>query len=395
MVWAQNDNLYFTYIEYKFMKTRLKKIFNPQIDPINKIFISSKNILHNFEYLRNLQPQSSIFPVLKSNAYWHWLVNITKILAKTDAPYLAVDSFPEYQIVKQYSNKNILILWETNKKNYKKFKFSRATFCVYNIETIKYLAKLKKSIKIHLFLDTGMHREWVNENELINILEFLKSYPKIYVEWVLSHLYGADSEDNSSIIEQIKLFKQMYHIIIDYWHNPIRKHIGNSAWLFKIQDNFFNAYRPWLSLYWYSPLSENDQYYKLTSKLEPAITVISKIVSLHDVVPDQWVGYNYTRISSDNSKIACIPFWYAEWLPRSASNKINFKYQDCIVPQVGTICMNLCCLDINQEASIWDTIEIIWLEWENSIQNLAVNSDKIIYETLVWLDKNIRREILH
>jgi len=376
------------------MKTRIKKIFNPQIDPINRIFIHSRNILHNFEYLQTLQSQSSIFPVLKSNAYWHWLVNITKILSKTNAPYLAVDSFPEYQIVKKYSKKNILILWETNKKNYKKFKFSRSTFCVYNIETIKYLAELNRNIKIHLFLDTGMHREGTNENELINILEFLKNYPKIYIEWVLSHLYSADNEDNNSLLEQIKLFKKMYHTIIDYWYNPIRKHIGNSAWLFKIKDDFFNAYRPWISLYGYTPLSESDLYHDLTKKLRPAITITSKIVSLHDITSDQWVSYNYTRVSKDDSKVACIPLWYAEWLPRSSSNQIYFKYKDCVVPQIGTICMNLCCLDIDQEASIWDTIEIIWLEWENSIQNLSKNSDKIVYEILVWLDKGIRREIV-
>ncbi|MBO4516865.1 alanine racemase [bacterium] len=51
-----------------------------------------------------------MFPVLKSNAYGHGLELVTKILNKTDAPYLVVDSFPEYQIVKKYSNKNILLL---------------------------------------------------------------------------------------------------------------------------------------------------------------------------------------------------------------------------------------------------------------------------------------------
>lgn len=356
------------------------------------MFIHSRNILHNFEYLQNLQSQSSIFPVLKSNAYWHWLINITKILSKTNAPYIAVDSFPEYQIVKKHSKKNILILGETNKKNYKKFKFSRATFCVYNIETIKYLVKLKKNIKVHLFLETGMHREWINENELINVLEFLKDYPRIYVEWVLSHLHSADDEENNSILEQIKLFKKMYHIIIDYWHNPIRKHIWNSAWLFKIKDNFFNAYRPWLSLYWYNPLFESDSYYKLTEKLKPALSIQSSIVSLHNVVAGDWVSYNHSRLSNDDSIVATIPFGYAEWLPKSASNKTFFTYKDCIVAQIGTICMNLCSLDINQEASIWDKVEIISLEGENNILNLAKSSYKTIYEILVWFDKNIRRE---
>ncbi len=376
------------------MRNRLKKIFNPSIDPINKIFVNSKNILQNLEYLQSLQSRSLIFPVLKSNAYWHGLVQVTKILKKTNIPYIAVDSFPEYQIVKKYSKKNILVLWETNLKNYKKFKLSRTAFCVYNIETIKYLVKLNKKIRIHLFLDTWMHREWVNQDELINILEFLKDYSKITIDWVMSHLHSADDISNDSIQSQINLFKKMYHSIVDYWHNPLWRHIWNSAWLFKIQDDFFNAYRPWLALYWYSPFQETDPYYKLTQKLKPALQIFSKITALHSISKGEWVSYNHNRLADKDSKTASIPFGYAEWLPRSASNKIYFKYKKNTYPQLWTICMNFCSMEVSNNASILDEVELISTDWENSISNLAKASNQIIYEILVWLDKNIRRQTI-
>jgi len=376
------------------MKSRIKRLFNPTVEPMNKIYIHQKNILHNFEYLKSLKPKADIFPVLKSNAYGHWLSQTTKILNKTDSPYLVVDSFPEYQIVKKNSKKNILILWETIVKNYKKFDLSRTTFCVYNIETIKYLSKLKKKIKIHLFLDTWMHREWVNENELINILEYLKKSPKIQVEGVMSHLHSADNQENTWIQWQIDLFKKMYHVVIDYWHTPIRKHIANSAGLFKIKDNFFNAYRPGLALYWYGSLEENDKYYSLSSKLNPALSIESSIISIHKIPAEDWVSYNHKRLSNKDSIVASIPFGYAEWLPRSASNKIYFEYKKDYVQQIGIICMNLSSFELNQWASIGDKVEVIGLEWENTIKKLSERSDKIIYEILVWLDKGIRREII-
>jgi len=398
------------------MKTRLKKLFNPQVEPINKIQIHSKNILHNFDYLQSLQSQSALFPVLKSNAYWHGLLQMTKILDKTNAEYLVVDSFPEYQIVKNNSKKNILILWETTPQNYKKFDFSRATFCVYNIETVKYLVKLNKKIKIHLFLDTGMHREWVNSEELLNILEFLKNNSKgasrgkkskITIEWVLSHLHSADEQnsDINNISTQVELFKDMYHTIIDYGHLPKRKHIWNNAWLFKIKDDFFNAYRPGLSLYGYTTLTKQDEVYALTQKLLPALTITSKIIALKNIKAGDWISYNHKRIASEDTQIASIPFGYFEWLPRSASNKIQFKlktkHNSEFVPQIWTICMNLCSLEVEESSdnvknnlSIWDTVEIIWLEQKNSLQELAENSDRIIYEVLVWLNSGIRRKIV-
>ena len=92
------------------MKRFSRKIFNPRVEPINRIFIYSKNVLNNLSYLQELQPKSAIFPVLKSNAYGHGLLQITKILRKTNVPYIAIDSFPEYQVVKKYSDKNVLVL---------------------------------------------------------------------------------------------------------------------------------------------------------------------------------------------------------------------------------------------------------------------------------------------
>lgn len=77
---------------------------------MNVIWLRKKVLLENLEYLQSVQSQAAIFPVLKSNAYGHGLKQITKILSKTDLPYIAVDSYPEYVIVKKYSSIPILIL---------------------------------------------------------------------------------------------------------------------------------------------------------------------------------------------------------------------------------------------------------------------------------------------
>jgi len=99
---------------------------------MNIVWLRKKVLLQNLEYLQSIQPQASIFPVLKSNAYGHGLKQITKILSKTNIPYIAVDSYPEYVIVKKHSSVPILILGETLLENYTYFDHKKATFCVYN-----------------------------------------------------------------------------------------------------------------------------------------------------------------------------------------------------------------------------------------------------------------------
>ena len=173
---------------------------------MNTIWLRKKAFLQNLAYLQSIQPQAAIFPVLKSNAYGHGIKNITKILSTTAVPYIAVDSYPEYVIVKKHSKIPILILGETLLEKYRRFDHKKATFCIYNIWTIRHLWRLWKNTKIHLFLNTGMNREGIQENELSEIVKELQSHPNLIVEWVLSHFFDADTLSDVTINTQIQSF---------------------------------------------------------------------------------------------------------------------------------------------------------------------------------------------
>lgn len=420
----------------------LRDIVKPKLSSLNTLWIHADNFLHNVNSLWNIQPHAALFPVLKSNAYWHWLDIITQLLEKTPVACIAVDSFPEYQIVKKYSTKPILILWETLGQNYSKFDLKRTSFCVYNTSTLRYLWVLWKAIKIHIFLNTWMNREGVDMKDLPYFLEVLKDYDNLQVEWVLSHLHSADDREEDYIKEQIKVFKKMYKSIEQAWYSPQRRHLWNSAWIFKIRDKFFNAFRPWLALFWYNPLQEWSDKYSLAKVLKPVLSITSRIVSLHFLHDGDWVSYQlkwkynepkpleealqehslfplsngtYTMTSLFSEEellpspvsqikqesvyeqiIASVPFWYAEGLPRSASWKIFFKYGKEYLQQIGTICMNLCVVLWHPDMQIGDEIELISCDpyAKNTLANLAKASDTLVYECLVRLDKHMRRRVV-
>ncbi len=390
------------------MFDRIKSLFRPRLYPMNSIGIHKKHILRNLSYLQWFQEHSVLFPVLKSNAYGHGIKEMTKILSRFDTPYLVVDSFPEYQIVKKYSDKNILIIGETLPDNYSKFDLKRTTFAVYNIDTIKALWKFRKKVTVHLFLNTGMNREWIDQDQLSEVLETLKQYKHIYVEWVMSHLYNADGIEEisdldkdigwekTSVEKQIEVFKKMYYQILEYGYAPVWRHIGNSAWIFRIKEDFFNAWRPGLAMYGYNPFDEEDASYDLGKKLKPALSVSSKIISLHEVWPGEGVSYGHKYTFGDREIVGTVPFGYAEWFPRTASGKIFFTIGKKKFQQIWTICMNLCSFLWKDWFAIGDEIELISCDSDaqNSLYALAKASDTIVYECLVRLDKGMRREIV-
>jgi len=318
------------------------------------------------------------------------------MLAKTGVPYLTVDSYPEYIVAKKHANIPVLLLGETLLENYKKFDHKTTTFCVYNIWTIRHLGWLGKSTKIHLFINTGMNREGVQEDLLWEVIKELQSHPNLILEGVLSHFFDADGLSEHTIEAQTQKFKRMYYAILDAGFAPTRRHIGNSAGLFKITDDFFNAYRPWIALYGYNPLHPQDPLYKHGNGLVPVLSITSRVMSLQTIWPGDGVSYHHEYLPRDREIAATVPFGYAEWLARSASGKLFIKHRKTFFRQVGTICMNLSSYIVDASVEIGDEVEIISdnARAKNSLATLAEASGTIVYETLVHLDRGIRREIV-
>lgn len=176
----------------------------------------------------------------------------------------------------------------------------------------------------------------------------------------MSHFHSADVAgqsqyldfEESSIAKQIQIFKKSFHQILEYGHAPRWRHIGNSAGIFKVRDDFFNAWRPGLALYGYSPLDQDDAAYDLTKKLRPALELWSTVVSTHVVWPGDGVSYGHKHTHKDREIVAAIPFGYAEGLSRLASGKLTFVCNKYKRPQLGTICMNLCSFLADEKVKI-------------------------------------------
>jgi alanine racemase len=373
----------------------LKSLYKPDIKPLNYANISSENILHNFAVLQSHQTQSELFPVLKSNAYGHGLKEVSEILKWTKGKYICVDSFPEYQIVRKYSWKNILVLWETRNENYRYYDFKKTTFCIYNLETLKYLISLNKKITIHIFINTWMNREGLQENDLRKALSKLKK-SKIIVEWVCSHFASADEPDLSFYDKQILEFKRLYEIIISYDFNPYYRHLAASAGTFKMEDNFFNAFRPGMSLFWVNVLSSQDLHYDKAEELKLCMDIYSTVVKIQNLASWEWISYNHTYHTEKETKIAVIPFGYYEWFDRNLSNNYSVKIWKKYYPIRGRICMNLAMIEIwNDKINIWDQVEIISTNKNaiNTLYSMAEWSETIAYEIAVKIRENIRKQI--
>lgn len=374
-----------------------KKSFENSIKTLNQINISKSAILNNFDIFQKMYPNYSIFPVLKSNAYWHGIKEIGTILRERKLDYIAVDSYFEAIKIQKVNNIKILLIWYSLKENLKLLNFKKVTLTIYDLETLKELKKLWKKVNIHLKIDTWMHRQWVYVDDLQKILKFLKTTKNINLEWIFSHLADADNTDNSYSLWQVELFKKWVKIVKNAWFNPKYIHLCNSAWSLKwFWKDFCNAIRLWVSLYWINPLEKTDKYYKNWKSLKLALSLYSTLVLKKELKSGEKVSYNGTFEAKKDMTIWIIPIWYYEWLSRKLSNNFEFYYKNIPLKILWRVCMNITVINLTWVKILtWDKIEIISndVKSKNNIYSLARNSETITYESLTNLSETIRRKI--
>lgn len=386
----------------------IRKLIKPKYETLNRIEINAQALIANFNYLKSQQPKAELFPVLKSNAYGHGLKEIAHILNRTSAKMVVVDSFPEAQIVYKSFRGKVLILGEMPLGAYSYCNFRRTEFVVYNASTIKYLATKYPGLKVHLFLNTGMNREGIKD--LIPFWEENKKYLKrLSINGLCSHLAAAN-QDVDFNNKQEKIFLSNVEYLKQQGIRPRYIHLGNSAAIFRPQTDQLNAFRPGLALYGYNPLTPSHPGYLQGESLLPILSIYSKIVAVQNLGAGQYVSYGLHYQAEHDTRVAVIPFGYHEGLDRRLSVNKASEESGAVVFEIrnasgvypakiaGKVCMNLSCLDLNQNTMIkvGDEVELVSPDKrkENSLIRLAQRLEIIPYEFLVKLDKSIRRVVV-
>ena len=370
----------------------IRKIIKPKYDTINVVELSAKNLLDNISFIQSKQQKAEIIAVLKSNAYGHGLKEIATILNKSSVKMVAVDSYPEAQIVYKYFKGKVLILSEMPIDAYRYTKINRTEFVVYRSETLKYLSKYGKKAKVHLFYNSGMNREGFSSVE--GFVSSNKEYlDKVTVNGFCSHLASADSKSELNAVQESK-FIAAYQKLLTLGYKPKHVHLGNSAGLFILKNDIYTAFRTGLSIYGFSPFK-----YEI-NELKPVLEVKSKIMHSQVIEKGENVSYNETYVSDGRRNIALVPFGYFEGLDWRLSGKIKLEVlkdkESYFASIAGRICMNILCLDLNNNSYKDGTvIRVVSAnnKHSNSVLNISQYTDGI-YQTLVKINPGIRRKIV-
>jgi len=366
-----------------------------EYEPLVRIKIQERALLHNFEIFSKLNKDIKIAPVLKSNAYGHGLTLIGRVLDDQEAPFFVVDSYYEALILKNEKTKTpLLVIGYTFPQNIITNNKKDIVFTLSTINQIKEIAKLlERPQKFHIKIDTGMNRQGIKPEQLSEVITLLSLNKNIYLDGVCSHLADADGLDSKQTDNQRTVWNEMVKILKDAFSKISYFHIGATAGTFYEGFNNANVARVGLGLYGID--SSNQR----TVNLSPALSMESVVVGLKSIKKGDRAGYNGTFEAIKDMNIAIVPVGYFEGVDRRLSNVGMFTIRGCECPIVGRVSMNMTIIDVSSIPDLkeGETVCVISnnTNEKNSVSYIAKQCATIPYDILVRIPERLRREIIH
>jgi alanine racemase len=246
-----------------------------------------------------------------------------------------------------------------------------------------------ETLKVHLKVDTGMHRLGFVESEIEDVIRSIQLNNRLTIVSVFSHLVASDNETLDDFTNsQIDLFKKCFDKIQASFSYPIMGHILNSAGISRFKNAQFNMVRLGIGMYGISSV-ENEK-----SILENVCVLKTTVTQIKQVSIGETVGYNRMGKVHNQSKIATIPIGYADGFNRKLGNgNYSVLVNNALAPTIGNICMDMTMIDVtNIDCDEGD--EVIVFGENPTIYNYSKSLDTIPYEILTNVSERVKRVYL-
>ncbi|MFO8235028.1 MAG: alanine racemase [Bacteroidales bacterium] len=372
------------------------------------IEISKSALNNNINYLKQKAgPGVKYSMVIKANAYGHGIEDLLPMIEECGVDHLSVFSVEEarraLKVKKDFCHLMIMgfidydyLAWAIE---------NNISFFVFTPERLDAVCKVSKNTskpaRIHLELETGMHRTGFSEDQLPEVVEKIKAHSdNIIIEGVCSHLAGAENMVNfPRINKQIKAFNRLFNSIsrqIDIKY----KHLACSAGVLNFPESCMDLVRVGISSYGFWPGSETKMLHLNDEKIphDPLKQVLSwksKVMSVNHVKEDEYVSYGTSYVTNRDSKIATVPVGYGYGFSRNLSNMGHVLINGKRVPVVGAVNMNMMVVDVTDLPDVQVDDEVVLIgkqrNKEISVSSFSDMNNSMNYELLTRLPSNIPR----
>ena len=280
--------------------------------------------------------RSEVMAVVKADAYGHGAPEIAGFLSQLGVQRFAVAALSEaIQIRRRCPDADVLILGFTPDALLPAAVECGAALTVFSLRQAGILSALRKKARIHIKLDTGMHRLGFTPGEAaLEEIAGIFALPSLAVEGIYTHLALRDRENDE---RQFAAFTAFAGELERRGLHAGLRHVCDGLGMARYKHMHLDMVRPGIALYGYGELPG----------LRPVLTLRSQVACVRTVPAGDGVGYDLLDPAGSDRRIATLPFGYSDGVPRQLSRGAgHVVIRGRKAPYAGLLCMDMCMVDV-------------------------------------------------
>jgi alanine racemase len=358
--------------------------------------VDLENIRHNVRlFAEMVGPSCQIMVAVKADGYGHGAVETSRAALQAGASRLGVALVEEGEELRVAGLEvPIHLLFEPPIEAADRVVEVGLTPSVYTIAYARALSRActerSSTLPVHLKVDTGMHRVGVGAAEAADLAVKIAELPGLELEGIYTHLAMASIPEDPFTLQQWEVFKRVLEDVRSVGLEIPMRHVDASGAAASLAEGRLEMIRLGIALYGLLP----GEGYRGDLDLRPALslkTAVSYVFRAHE---GEGVSYGLTYRCERDCWIAVLPIGYADGLSRALSNRWEVLIAGKRYPQVGTICMDVCMVDLGDDLyKSGEEVTVIGgygLE-EVGVERMAEALGTINYEVVCDLSKRVPR----
>ncbi len=346
------------------------------------------SLVYNLNYFKSkLNAETKLMVMVKAFAYGSGSVEVANVLQYHKVDYLGV-AYADEGVELRKNNITLPVMVMNPAAD------GFQTMINYNLEPEIYGFKILNEFsnfldgrqwKIHIKLDTGMHRLGFNEIETEQLIRFLKANNNLEVASIFTHLAGSDEPEHDIFSKkQATDFIERANKISNSLNYKPLLHILNTPGILRLPEWQLNMVRLGVGLYGVNPTT-------LDQPLKPVACLKTIISQIREINEGDSIGYSRKGKAIKAMTIATIAVGYADGYSRAFSKGVGeVLVNGKRARVVGNVCMDMTMIDITGlDASEGD--EVILFGKDMPIQELAKKINTIPYEILTNTSERVKR----
>lgn len=345
-----------------------------------RALIDLQALRHNYQLAREVSGAKAL-AVVKADAYGHGAVQCAQAL-QPEADGFAVACIEEALELRYAAITKPILLLEGFFEAAELSQIDQhGLWCVvhslWQVEAIEQ-ARLHRPLTVWLKLDSGMHRVGLHPEQYLDAYRRLEACAHVGKIVLMSHFARADELDCARTEEQLVVFNQARAGLA----NEVS--LRNSPALLGWPQVPSDWVRPGIMLYGATPFAEEQV---LAKRLQPVMTLESKIISVRELPVGEPVGYAARFVTERPTRVGVVAMGYADGYPRHAPTGTPVSIDGQPSRVVGRVSMDMLTVDLTDlpGAGLGSRVEL----WGREVlaSEVAARAETIPYQIFC----NLRR----